>query len=120
MAPMVIQRGQVYYVNFDMEGGSSMQKTRPAVVVQNNAGNAHSSYTIVVAMAHDSEKPLPVRVAIPKGIAGLTKNSVADCGHVKTIKQDRLLRYCGTLPNHYLSQVDRALAVSLGLRLRNV
>jgi len=119
MAEMIIQRGQIYYVDFEKATGASLKKVRPALIVQNDAGNRHSPYTIIIGIMHDSHKHLPIRVRVPKGIAGLAKDSEADCGHIETIKKENLLRFCGTLPNHYLAQIDRALAISLGLHLRN-
>ena len=85
--------------------------------MQNNMGNTHSPYTIIVTIKHDESKRLPIQVVIPKGVAGLTKNSVVDCAHLDTIKKEELREFCGILPPHHMKQVDQALAISLGLRL---
>ena len=115
---MTIQRGQVYYVDFDQIVPRTQEKCRPAVVVQNDAGNSHSPYTIVAAIKHSNPKTLPVLVEVPRGEAGLTKDSVVDCGQIHTVLRDDLFGYAGRLSPDRMLQVDKALAISLGLRWR--
>jgi len=43
------QRGDIYLVEFDPARGHKIQKTQPAVVIQNDIGNRHSPVTIVAA-----------------------------------------------------------------------
>ena len=43
------KRGEIYLVNFDPTVGSEIQKTRPALILQNNISNQHSPITIVAA-----------------------------------------------------------------------
>jgi mRNA interferase MazF len=47
--PTVIRpkRGEVYLVAFDPTIGAEIQKTRPALIVQNDIANRHSPITIV-------------------------------------------------------------------------
>ena len=93
-----------------------MQKTgRPALIVQNNAGNTHSPETIVVAIRHDTRKGLPIHVQVPAGTGGLKKESVIDCGKIYTLLQVDLGDSLGHLPENYMNQVDRALKISLSL-----
>jgi mRNA interferase MazF len=115
---MNVKRGQIYYVDFDRTATRSTEKYRPAVVIQNDAGNTHSPYTIVAVIRHLSGKSLPVLVEISQGEGGLRKRSVVDCGHLHTVHLDELQEYSGSLPNHRMAQVDKALAISLGLRFR--
>ena len=71
------KRGEVYLVNFDPTVGAEIRKTRPAVIVQNDIGNRHSSITIVAAVTSQFEEPLyPVEVLVPAGEAGLESDSV--------------------------------------------
>jgi mRNA interferase MazF len=109
-----IKRGEIYSLNWGETSGS-MEKIRPSLIVQNDAGNKYSPYTIVIPFHHETEKDLPITVSIPKGIGGLTKHAVADCGHIYTVLQEDLGDYVGELPSHYLRQVDQALRKSLQL-----
>ncbi|MBI3292536.1 MAG: type II toxin-antitoxin system PemK/MazF family toxin [Elusimicrobia bacterium] len=110
-----IRRGDVYDLDF---GGVSagMEDLHPALVIQNDIANAYAPYTIMVAIHHDTGKQLPVLVSVPQGVAGLTKNSVVDCGHVATVGRDQLGALRGRLPHRYLALVDQALKTSLDLR----
>ena len=44
------RRGEVYLVSFDPTVGAEIQKTRPAVILQNNIANRWSPITIVAAI----------------------------------------------------------------------
>ncbi len=58
---------------------------------------------------------LDFAVEVPKGVAGLTKDSVVDCGFISTVPKDKLGNTIGTLPLDHMKEVDRALRVSLSL-----
>jgi mRNA-degrading endonuclease toxin of MazEF toxin-antitoxin module len=47
-------RGEIYLVSFDPTVGSEIQKTRPALVIQNDIGNQYSPITIVAAITSKS------------------------------------------------------------------
>jgi mRNA interferase MazF len=44
------RRGEIHLVEFDPVRGHEIRKTRPAMVIQNDIGNRHSSVTIVAAI----------------------------------------------------------------------
>jgi mRNA interferase MazF len=48
------KRGEIYLVNFDPTVGSEIQKTRPALILQNDISNQHSPITIVAALTSGS------------------------------------------------------------------
>jgi mRNA interferase MazF len=52
------KRGEVYLVNFDPTIGSEIQKTRPALILQNDIANQHSPITIVAAITSQFDKQL--------------------------------------------------------------
>lgn len=110
------QRGAVYLLDFDPATGHEMAGLHPCLVVQNDVGNQHSALTIVVAITSNLRvAALPVGVLIPAGEGGLTRDSVAHCGHLYTVDKGRLGRQLGTLPPDRMAEVDQALKVSLGL-----
>jgi mRNA interferase MazF len=109
------KRGEIYSVDFGRVEGM-LQKIRPAVVVQNDVGNECAPHTIVAALRDAAGKAdLPIFVAVPKGVAGLTKDSVIDCGHVATVGKDQLRRRWGRLPLAYECRLDEALKKSVDL-----
>jgi hypothetical protein len=59
----------------------------------------------------------PVFVEVSKGTAGLGKDSVVDAGQLATVLKQDLGRKLGILPDPAMREVDKALAISLGLAL---
>jgi mRNA interferase MazF len=111
-----LRRGEVYWLDFDPATGHEMSGPHPCVVVQNDVGNQHSALTIVVAVTTNLRvASLPVGVLVKAGEAGLTQDSVIHCGHVYTVDQARIQKKIGELTAARLAEVDRALAISLGL-----
>lgn len=111
-----LQRGEVYLLDFSPASGHEMTGPHPCVIVQNDIGNQFSSLSIVVAVTSNLRvASLPIGVRISAGVGGLRKESVIHCGHVYTVDKKRLAQKLGELPADMMQQVDRALALSLGL-----
>jgi mRNA interferase MazF len=110
------KRGEVYLVNFDPTIGAEIQKTRPALIVQNDVANQYSPITIVAAITSQFDEPLyPTEVLIQPPEGGLTIASVALLNQVRSIDKRRLLRRLGVLAPATMERVDRAILISLGL-----
>jgi mRNA interferase MazF len=111
------RRGEVYLVNFDPSVGAEIQKTRPALIVQNDVANRFSAVTIVAALTSRFHTPLrPVQVLVPAGEAGLNTDSVVLLNQIRSIDKQRLAQRLGNVRPATLAAVDRALAISLSLR----
>jgi mRNA interferase MazF len=108
-------RGEVWLVNFDPTIGAEIQKTRPAVVIQNDVGNRMSPITIVAAITSTLKQPYPFQVKIPAGRGGLDTDSVATLNQIRSIDQQRLVRRLGVLSAEIMEAVDAAILVSLGI-----
>ena len=91
---------------------------RPALVVQNDVGNEVSPTTIVIAMTSNFRRVYPFAVLIPSTASGLRQDSLANAAQILTVDKARLRNHVGQVPDSTLSEIDRALAVSLGLPLR--
>ncbi len=111
------RRGEIWDVNWSPGRGAEQQGTRPALIIQNDRGNASSTYplTIVASMSRtERELPLHVRIA-PSSINGLTDYTDVKCEQVMTIEKSRLIRKRGTISADELLRVDNALKLSLNL-----
>src|SRR5215472_17147646 len=116
-SPPSPRRGEIWDVNWSPGRGAEQQGTRPALIIQNDRGNASSTYplTIVASMSRtEREIPLHVRIA-PSEENGLTDLTDVKCEQVMTIEKTRLIRRRGSISSEELSRVDTALKVSLGL-----
>jgi mRNA interferase MazF len=110
------RRGEIYFVSFDPAVGSEIQKTRPALILQNDIANRHSPITIVAALTSQFEEPLyPTEVLITPPEGRLTVASVVLLNQIRSIDRRRLVRRLGTVTQDTLERVNRAMQLSLGL-----
>lgn len=99
--------GDVYRVKF--EGiGSEQQGERPALVFQNNVGNAHSPNIIVLPMTSVRKKvSQPTHVFVPKS-EGLKLDSMVLCENPQCVSKDRVGSYITSLSKEYMAKVAEA------------
>jgi mRNA interferase MazF len=110
------RRGEIYLVSFDPTVGHEIQKTRPAVVIQNDVSNQYSPITIVAAISSQfSEPPFPREVVIEPADSGLSKRSAVIANQIRSVDQLRLQKKIGRLSRQNLERVDEAIKISLGL-----
>ena len=113
--PLSPKRGEIYLVSFDPTVGAEIQKTRPALILQNDIGNEHSPLTIVAAISSNLSRrgPVGVLVKAPKG--GLTVDSVILLNQIRTADRRCLIKRLGKLRAETLQRVEQSLRISLGL-----
>lgn len=112
---VIVRRGEIYWVDFGIPRGSEQGGQRPALVVQNDVGNAYSSTTIVAAITSQQGQEYPFHVPITAEESGLRRDGTVLLEQIRTITKDRLVTKAGTLPSAKMREVDKALKVSLGL-----
>jgi mRNA interferase MazF len=109
------RRGEVYLVTFDPTVGAEIKKTRPALILQNDVANRHSSITIVAAISSMSDEKLyPTEVQITPPEGGLAVDSVVLLNQLRSIDRRRLVKRLGPVRGQTMAKVERALAISLG------
>jgi len=110
------RRGDIYLVEFDPARGHEIQKTRPALIIQNNIGNQYSPITIVAAISSKfATPPHPTDVIIETTESGLTQRSAVVLNQIRSIDRQRLVKRLGRLSAPAMQRVDQALRISLGL-----
>jgi mRNA interferase MazF len=104
-------------VTFDPARGAEIQKTRPAVIVQNDIANRASPITIIAAITSQVEgrRIYPTDVPVRAGEGGLTAPSVVVLNQLRSVDRSRLVRRLGTLTPATMTRIDHALAISLSL-----
>lgn len=124
---MPVQRGEIYWVEFDPVKGNEEAGLRPALVVQNDIGNRFGSTTVVVAITRTiPPKPYPFLVVVEPVESGLPERSAINCAQMATIQQSgeasRLrpsrgqstVRPIGRLAAAKMAEVEAALKFNLG------
>ena len=109
------KRGEIYLVNFDPTLGAEINKTRPALIVQNNTSNTYSPVTIVAAITSSvlGGKIYPTEVFISAGEGGLLHDSVVLLNQIRTIDRARLVKKLGDPTIARMNAVSRAIIISL-------
>jgi len=97
--------------------GHEIQKTRPALIIQNDIGNRYSPLTIVAAVTSKlSLVTYPVEVVIePSRSNGLDVRSAIRLDQVRTVDRQRLINRLGVIDPSTMAKVNQAIQISLGL-----
>lgn len=110
------RRGDVWLVDFNPTVASEIQKTRPALVIQNDIANEHSPITIVAAITSKfGMPPYPTEVVMEPAESGLGQRSAALFNQVRSVDRQRLIRRLGKVNAVTMDRVNRAIKISLGL-----
>lgn len=109
-----IRRGDIFYANLSGTVGSEQGGVRPVLVIQNDVGN-RSSNTIIAAAITSKVKRLdmPTHAKLGKRF-GLAEDSIVLLEQIRTIDKSRLSQYVGSVDSITMSDVDRALSISVG------
>lgn len=86
----MILRGQIYWVQLDPAIGSEIKKTRPALVVSNDANNQFSDTVTVLPLTSQTKVIHPFEVLLPAGAGGLKVPSKAKANQIRTVDKKRL------------------------------
>jgi mRNA interferase MazF len=111
------RRGEIYLTALDPSIGREIQKTRPALIIQNDVSNRLSQITIVAPITSTVRFPLnPVHVLLTADQStGLSVTSVALLNQIRAVDRMRLIKRLGTVDDETLERTDEAIKISLGL-----
>lgn len=110
-----VRRGDVVIVRLDPAEGHELEKTRPAVVIQNDVGNRYSSTTIV-APATGTYRGYPFEVLVEAEGSPFDKDSSVRLDQVRVVSiAKRIHSVVGSLDASTMATIDEALKLSLGL-----
>jgi mRNA interferase MazF len=104
---MVINQGDVYWVELGEPEGSEPGYRHPHVVIQNNLFNRSRINSIVVCALTSNlvRAKAPGNVLLDNGEAGLTKPSVVLITQLFTVDKRQLGEYLGTLSGKRVRQI---------------
>ncbi len=107
-----MNRGDVWWVNFDPSVGGEIQKKRPAVIVSNDRANKYLNRVQVVPLTSKIEKLFPGETYVEFG----GKRGKALTSQISTVSKLRMLNRAGNLSKGDLEEIERCLLLQLGIR----
>ena len=104
---MVIQQGDLFWIEFDDPVGSSAGYKHPHVVIQNNVFNSSRINTTVVCALTSNLKraTAPGNVLLDAGEGNLPQQSVVVVTQIITVDKAELGDYIGRLPRTRVRQI---------------
>ena len=106
-----MKRGEVWWVEFDPAVGSEIRKTRPAVVVSNDAANINLARVVVIPLTSNTGRLYPGEAVVL--VDGKSSKAMAD--QIMAADKARLKSQLGSLGKPDMQAVEDAIRVHLGL-----
>jgi len=117
---MVINQGDIFWVELGEPSGSEPGYTHPNVVIQNNLSNQSRIQTTIICEVTSNLKlaQAPGNVLLEKGEANLPRASVVNVSQLLTVDKTQLGEYIGTLSRKRVYEIIDG--INLFLEPRNL
>ncbi len=106
-----MKRGEVWWVEFDPAVGSEVRKTRPAVIVSNDAANRNLARVVVIPLTSNTDRQYPGEALV--SVDGQSSKAMAD--QIMAADKARLKSQLGVVGKADMLAVEDAIRVHLGL-----
>ena len=111
-----MRKGEIWLINLDPTIGAEIRKTRPGLIVSEDAVGI-LPLRVIVPLTDWKERyaiaPWMVRVD-PDAENGLSKPSAADAFQIRCVSQERLTRQLGHVSEAVLQEIVETIKVVIG------
>jgi mRNA interferase MazF len=106
-----LKRGEVYWLAFDPSVGGEIQKTRPAVIVSNDAANQALNRTLVVPLSSQTARVYPGEALVE--LNGEVRKTMAD--QLTTASKRRFRSRIGQISSQDMERIENSILLQLGM-----
>lgn len=112
-----MKQNEIWLINLDPTIGAEINKTRPAIIVNDNLlGKLPLKIVVPITDWKDRYEIAPWMVKIePNEMNGLSKNSSADCFQVRSISKERFVKYIGFISENQIFEIRKGLSSILSI-----
>ena len=116
----LMRRGELYLVDLEPSQGAEANRTRPVIVVSNDAANVAANRNgvgviTVVPITSNVSRIYPFQVLLSGNEGGLDRESKAQTEQMRSVDVSRFGRRLGTLRPTTLRKVEDAIRLHLAL-----
>lgn len=110
-------RGEIWWANLPDPVGSEPGYRRPVLVIQDDTFNQSQISTVIVVIITSNIRlaEAPGNVLLPRGVSGLSRDSVVNISQIFTIDKTFLAERIGSLPDYLQEEIDEGLRTVLYL-----
>ena len=113
---VLINKGQILWVDLPKALGSVQSGRRPVVVVSNDRANKFSPVLLVAPLTSRPKKNLPTHASLTSEEAyGMYADSTVLCEQLFTVDKTSIVDIVGRVSEEAITKINRALSVSLAL-----
>jgi mRNA interferase MazF len=112
-----MRKGEVWFINLDPTIGAEIHKTRPAIIVNEDAiGILPLRMIVPLTDWKERYQIAPWMVQIdPDTMNGLSKTSAADAFQIRSVSQVRFVNRLGRISNDQLREILKAIQTVIGV-----
>jgi len=110
-------RGEIWWANLPDPVGSEPGYRRPVLVIQDDTFTQSQISTVIVVIITSNIRlaEAPGNVLLPRGVSGLSRDSVVNVSQIFTIDKTFLAERIGALPDYLQEEIDESLRTVLYL-----
>jgi mRNA interferase MazF len=106
-----MNRGEVWWVNFEPSIGGEIRKKRPAIIISNNASNKFLNRVQVIPITSNTDRLFPSEAYVT--VAGKKGKAMAD--QLATVSKQRLSKCIGSVSDDEMNMVVESIKTQLNL-----